>query len=392
MAFTMPHSTEAIKIIKRGDMWRLFRPPESLLQIHMHAFDVVVGSGNLDALIMLCQLRTHASERFVNFDGRPAESSKLPYRLFCMAVVGARMDMLRWMLAHHDAVGIHVQGTEAFNRAAIRGQTEVMRWMFDNRSEFAAPRTKCIATYVALRNLLKNGDRDNAVWFMRNRIAITGSPTMSADISCNLEDDADAIALLFREGALRAESRSVLRALQSRNASRIAPIVFDSKRLYDVVLVACKLDEPLAIELMLSRPDELELDRMLYKKELFALATQNKDLCWIARALRHHVDAFVEVGHLRREMEGARISTRANADDIERVERAVAQIAWDPKPVIDSVLLLIVSSMAHELRCSRIKGLLNRVCASTTEDAPTWLDDLLSKPAPKYYRISAKPN
>lgn len=359
---------EAMRLLESGSARELL---DRCLPIQADAFESAASRGDVDALVVLCQIRTHAPERFVGPHGQPLHDfarAELPYRIFCRAAEEGHADALQWMLDHNRALNMRIRGVDAFMRAARRGRSDIMRWMLRNRAELASDRLDCIGTYCALRELIRSRNADDALWFMRNRIAITGQRFLSEEMLISLSGDPMLLALLFREGLARPNSVAIMAAL--RDSVHVEALVFHSCRVYDIIVESCRADAPLPIELMLSRPTEIRSEPMLYKSELLEHA-HDSGMDWLANALHEHHDTFVEVGHVRRELEVRYVSPQM----LQRTKELLKQLAWDPKPLMGTVVLMLAASCAHIFGSKNVKAAIERACANTR--VPDWVEKMV---------------
>jgi hypothetical protein len=357
---------EAMRLLESGAARELL---DRYLPIQNDAFESAAGRGDVDALVVLCQIRTHAPERFVGPHGQPLHDfarAELPYKIFCRAAEEGHADVLQWMLDHNRALNMRIRGVDAFMRAARKGRSDVLRWMLRNRAELASDRLDCIGTYCALRELIRGRHADDALWFMRNRIAITGHRFLPEEMLISFSSDPMLLALLFREGLARPNSVAIMAAL--RDSVHVEALVFHSCRVYDIILESCRADAPLPIELMLSRPTEIRAEHMLYKSELLA---HESEMGWLADALRDHHDTFVEVGHVRRELEVRYVSPQT----AQRTQELVKQLAWDPKPIMGTLVLMLAASCAHTFGSKNVQAVIDRACANTC--VPDWVEKMV---------------
>lgn len=361
-------SKEASKLLASGSARQLLELP---LPVFATSFETAASRGDLDAFVVLCHIRAQALDRFVDGRGNSIkhfERAELPYRIFCIAVESGNTELLQWMLDHHVAVGMRVRGVDAFSRAARKDRLDIMKWILDNRDQLASANTERVTSYVALRTLVRSKLCKASLWFIRNRVALTGAATIPENIAITFAQDPRVVALLFREGALKPESLVVKNIVCGTNVERMEPLVFRSSRVYDTVLAACRDDAPLAVELMLGRPGEIQCDHMVHRQDLVRVLRDDEDLSWLTDVFRGHLDTFVELGQVRRELE----RRGEGPDAVEAALARLRKIAWDPQPTMGVVVLMLASSLAHAFGSTKIKRVLDNACVGA--QVPEWVD------------------
>lgn len=111
-------SRKATEMLECGEAHLLLDLP---LPVPVVAFDSAAMRGDLDAFVVLCQIRAQALGRIIDGQGNSIhdfEHVELPYRLFGAAAEHGHMKLLQWMLDHYAAIALCVRGVGAFGRAA----------------------------------------------------------------------------------------------------------------------------------------------------------------------------------------------------------------------------------------------------------------------------------